>query len=82
MCGCPFPFDVYYSFQHYAAALLGRVFDLGPGLTYNIAFCLMITLTMVCTTGCAWAICRSSWKTALVVVTLPRAAQAPPSPCT
>ena len=64
----PFPFDVYYSFQHYAAALLGRVFDLGPGLTYNIAFCLMITLTMVCTTGCAWAICRSSWKTALVVV--------------
>src|SRR5215216_3528202 len=43
----PFPFDVYYSFQHYAAALLGRLFNLGPGLTYNIAFCLIIALTML-----------------------------------
>jgi hypothetical protein len=64
----PFPFDVYYSFQHYAAALLGRVFDLEPGLTYNIAFCLIVALTMLCAAGCAWEICRSGWKTGLVVV--------------
>ena len=64
----PFPFDVYYSFQHYAAALLGRIFALGPGLTYNIAFCLVLTWTMLCAAGCAWSICRSWWKTALVLV--------------
>lgn len=65
----PYPFDVYYSFQHYAAALLGRVFNLGPGLAYNIAFCLLIALTMLCAAACAWVICQSSWKTALIVVT-------------
>jgi uncharacterized protein DUF2298 len=64
----PYPFDVYYSFQHYAAALLGRVFDLSPGLTYNLAFCLLIALTMLAAAGCAWAICRSTWKTVFVVI--------------
>jgi uncharacterized membrane protein len=63
----PFKFDVYYSFQHYAASLLGRLFDLGPGLTYNLGFCLLVALTTFCAAGCAWSICRSTWKTALVV---------------
>lgn len=66
----PYPFDVYYSFQHYAAALLGRVFDLGPGLTYNLSFCLLISLTLLAAAGCAWAICHSTWKTALVTIAL------------
>ena len=34
----PYPFDIYYSFQHYGAALLGRIFGLDPGTTYNLAF--------------------------------------------
>lgn len=40
----PNRFDFYYAFQHYAAALMGRIFDLGPGLTYNIAFALLMAL--------------------------------------
>jgi uncharacterized membrane protein len=39
----------YYSFQHYAAALMGRAFGLSPGETYNFAICLLMAL--VATTG-------------------------------
>jgi uncharacterized membrane protein len=45
----PFPSTQYYSFQYYAAALVGRAFDLSPGLTYNYSFCLLIAL--IATTG-------------------------------
>ena len=34
----PTVFDCYYAFQHYAAALLARIFDIGPGYAYNLAF--------------------------------------------
>jgi uncharacterized membrane protein len=64
----PFPFDVYYSFQHYAAALLGRIFGLGPGETYNMAFCLVIALTILCAAACAHLVCRKATAAALVVV--------------
>jgi uncharacterized membrane protein len=64
----PFPFDVYYSFQFYAAALVGRVFGLAPGLTYNLSFCLLVALTIVCAATCAFTICRRASATALVVL--------------
>ncbi len=34
-------FDYYYAFQHYAAALLGRLFGLDGGTAYNFAFCVL-----------------------------------------
>jgi uncharacterized membrane protein len=37
-------FDYYYAFQHYAAALMGRLFGLDGGTTYNFAFCVMFGL--------------------------------------
>jgi hypothetical protein len=64
----PYPFDVYYSFQHYAAALLGRVFGLVPGLSYNLAFCVLIALTIAAVASGAQAICRSTWRAVLVTV--------------
>ena len=64
----PFPFDTYYSFQHYAAALLGRVFDLGPGLTYNLAFCLLVALTTTAAAVFAFTVCKRVAGTALVVL--------------
>ena len=64
----PYPFDVYYSFQHYAAALLGRLFGLSPGLTYNVAFCLIVSLTIVGAAIFAFAVCKSVRGTALVVL--------------
>lgn len=39
-------FDFYYSFQHYAAALMGRWFGWDRGFAYNIAFALLLGLGM------------------------------------
>jgi uncharacterized membrane protein len=66
----PYPFDVYYAFQHYAAALLGRTFDLSPGLTYNVAFCLVVALTLTAAAVFAHAVCRSVKGTTFVVLAL------------
>lgn len=63
----PYPFDIYYSFQAYAASLLGRLFALGPGLTYNLAFCVLIALTITAAAAATHTICRSARATALVV---------------
>lgn len=40
----PHVFNVYYAFQHYAAALMGRIFGLDPGTTYNFSFALLLAL--------------------------------------
>ncbi|HEV7991423.1 MAG TPA: DUF2298 domain-containing protein [Gemmatimonadaceae bacterium] len=64
----PYPFDVYYSFQHYAAALLGRIFGLGPGLTYNLAFCIAVSLTITAAAAATYVVCRSVPRTILVTV--------------
>ena len=32
----PFRFEMYYALQHYAAALLGRIFGTTPGMAYNL----------------------------------------------
>ena len=37
-----FPANCYYSFQHYAAALLGRLIGVGPGVSYHLAYCTMV----------------------------------------
>ncbi len=55
----PFKADFYYSFQFYAAALLGRWFRLGPGLCYQLGYCVMSgMITCSVFTGvrrvCAW----------------------------
>src|SRR5476651_257155 len=40
----PYLSTQYYSFQHYGAALMGRVLLLPPGSAYNIGYCLLIAL--------------------------------------
>ena len=37
----PYKFDFYYAFQHYVAALLGRILSVGPGYAYNMAYALI-----------------------------------------
>lgn len=39
-------FDFYYAFQHYAAALMGRLFGWQIGIAYNIAFALLMALSL------------------------------------
>lgn len=55
----PFPSNHYYSFQHYAAALMGRLLAIRPGATYNLAFCVLIALGAVTFAGGVWTACRS-----------------------
>lgn len=64
----PFPFDVYYSFQHYCASLMGRILGLNIGLTYNLAVCLIVSLTSLCAAIAARIISKSDRRAALVTV--------------
>jgi uncharacterized membrane protein len=41
----PFPFEMYYALQQYAAALIGRVLGTTPGMAYNLGFCTIVALT-------------------------------------
>ena len=38
----PYASQHYYSFQHYAAALMGRLLGVSPGAAYNLGFSLMV----------------------------------------
>ena len=66
---CP-PYDHggYYSFQHYGASLLTRLFALDIGTGYNMGYNLLNTLTCLVGAGAAYAI--SGKKTWVAVVTL------------
>jgi hypothetical protein len=50
----PYTSAHYYSFQHYAAALLGRLAGLPPGTAYNVGFCLLIGLGGAGFAGGVW----------------------------
>ena len=66
---CP-PYDHggYYSFQHYGASLLKRLFSLDIGTGYNMGFSLLNALTCLIGAGAAYAI--SGKRTWIAVATL------------
>ncbi|NOT85205.1 MAG: hypothetical protein HOP02_10620 [Methylococcaceae bacterium] len=65
----PHRFDFYYAFQHYAAALMGRILGLGPGLTYNLAFSLLTALSITLAWDFMVGLLKQPWKRLLVVLT-------------
>jgi hypothetical protein len=52
----PYDHGAYYTFQHYGASLLTRLFSLDVGTGYNIGFVLLNTLTVMAGAGAAYAI--------------------------
>jgi uncharacterized membrane protein len=68
----PFRGNCYYSFQHYGAALLGRLIGVGPGVSYHLAYCTLagfIALLVgasICRL-CAWPLGRWTGILALLV---------------
>ena len=66
----PLRFDFYYALQHYAAALLGRIFDLSAGMSYNFAFCILMALPIALTWDLASRFLKHRWHKILLVVTL------------
>jgi Uncharacterized membrane protein (DUF2298) len=65
----PNRFDFYYAFQHYAAALMGRILGLEPGLTYNLAFALLMALPITLAWDFTAIFLKQSWKRWLIVIT-------------
>jgi hypothetical protein len=63
----PYLSTQYYSFQHYGAALMGRVLSIPPGEAYNIAFCLLIALSGAAFSGAVVLAARKLWVRLLVV---------------
>jgi hypothetical protein len=66
----PYDSGTYYSFQHYGASVLGRLFSVDIGTAYNLSFALLHAL--LCQTGAAVAfvISRRKWVAAMTVVIL------------
>jgi hypothetical protein len=63
----PYASTQYYSFQHYGAALMGRVLSITPGETYNLGFCLLIALGGTAFAGTVFMIARRFWVRVLVL---------------
>ena len=63
----PYPSTQYYSFQHYAAALMGRLLVIPPGTAYNIGFCLLIALGGSAFSGAVFMVARKTWVRALII---------------
>lgn len=66
----PQRFDFYYAFQHYAAALLGRVFGLQIGVAYNLGFALLMSLPLTLAWSLASRCIQQRSLRVLLVVTL------------
>jgi hypothetical protein len=63
----PYASTQYYSFQHYGAALMGRLLSIPTGETYNVAFCLLIALGGAAFSGTVVLASRKFWVRALVI---------------
>ncbi len=63
----PFLSTQYYSFQHYGAALMGRILVLTPGEAYNIAFCVLVALAGTAFSGMVFMVAKKPWVRALVI---------------
>jgi hypothetical protein len=63
----PYLSTQYYSFQHYAAALMGRILGLPTGVAYNIGFCVLIALGGTAFSGAVFMSCRKYWVRTLVI---------------
>jgi hypothetical protein len=63
----PYLSTQYYSFQHYGAALMGRVLALPTGTTYNLSLCLIIGLSVAAFSGAVFLVARRAWVRSLLV---------------
>lgn len=66
----PYPFDIYYAFQHYCAALLGRTLGLDAGVAYHFGLCVAVGLTAVAAAGAVHLLGAKRWHAGLALVVL------------
>ena len=63
----PYPSTQYYSFQHYGAALMGRILLLPTGSAYNIGYCLLVALGGTAFAGAVCMVARKTWTRTVVI---------------
>jgi uncharacterized membrane protein len=63
----PYLSTQYYSFQHYGAALMGRILLLPPGSAYNLGYCLLIALGGTAFAGAVAVVARKPSTRAMVI---------------
>ena len=66
----PFPFDMYYALQHYAAALMARILAIPPGTAYNLAICIVVAAGVTAAAGTAWLLVRKRAEAFLLTTAL------------
>lgn len=66
----PYRADFYYSFQHYCAALLGRLMGIGPGESYNLGYCVLVSLIVGAISATVVRLCPSRITRWIPVVAL------------
>ena len=60
-------FDFYYAFQHYCAALLGRIFNLDIGLTMNVSWTILIGLIASLVWDASSQVIKHRWLKGLIL---------------
>ena len=63
----PYLSTQYYSFQHYGAALMGRVLGLPQGTAYNLGLCLLVSLGASAFSGAVFLAAKKAWVRVLVI---------------
>ncbi len=63
----PYRSTQYYSFQHYGAALMGRLLSMPTGTAYNVAFCVLIALGGTAFAGAVCLAARKAWVRVLLI---------------
>lgn len=63
----PYQSVQYYSFQHYAAGLMGRMLGLSPGATYNIAVSILVALAGFSFAGAVMLLTQKVWVRVLLI---------------
>jgi uncharacterized membrane protein len=66
----PYRFDIYYGFQYYSSALLGRVMQLDPGTTYRLSLCVIVALTVTAAGGAIYLLSERRWRFLLPLAAL------------
>jgi hypothetical protein len=66
----PFDYGGYYSFQHYGAAILRRLFSTDLGTAYNVSFAFLLTWLCLMGAGAAHSISGSAWVAIGIVLVL------------
>jgi hypothetical protein len=63
----PYDYGGYYTFQHYGAAIMKRLFFLDLGTAYNLSFALLLALVCLMGAGVAYSISGKKWISVIII---------------